>query len=177
MITDGRFTPTVHEWEALYVLLHRLEHRWLPPAIPDASIYHAYDPLPLEIFLRGIRAASEHAEGRRFLDLGCGIGAKLAFMRALGWEVAGVERQADYVEIARELVPEAEITHGQIEDIDSFDADLVYMYRPAISEELELELEVHVIEHLDRGTLLFIPERVLRMPLPIEQLTPQLWRA
>ncbi len=147
------------EWEALYSLLHLLETRWQPNEQPDASVYHAYDPLPLEHFLKGVRIASENTEGRRFLDLGCGIGSKLAFMHYLGWKVAGVERYAGYVAQAEALIPEAEVKCCDILDIDVIAADLVYMYRPAKSDEDEEALEEHVAALMPPSSVLFLPVR------------------
>jgi SAM-dependent methyltransferase len=163
------------ELEALHGTMHRLERRWNLLPIPDNSVYHAYDPLPFWQFFEGIRIASAHTQGRRFLDLGCGIGTKLALMHGLGWEVSGIEQHLPYVEAARELIPEANVIHGQIEDLEDLEADLVYMYRPAVSEDLELELEHHVAEILSPGSVLFLPVRD-GSTLGLEKLGPEIWR-
>ncbi len=146
------------ELEALLGLFQRLERRWVLPT-PDATVWHAYDPLPFWQFLDGTRVAEQMTEGRRFLDLGCGIGSKLALMHALGWSVEGVDHHEPYVEAARELVPEATVEHGDIRDLSSIDTDLVYMYRPARSDELEVELEQHVLSIVPAGTVCFFPFR------------------
>ena len=146
------------EREALLGLLTRLERRWVLP-IPDGDVWHAYDPLPFWHFLDGIRQASAMTDCRVFLDLGCGIGSKLALMHHLGWAVHGVDHHRPYVQAARELVPEAAVEHADIRDLDRLDADLVYMYRPARSDQLETELEQHVLERVAPGTVMFWPLR------------------
>lgn len=146
------------EQEAVLGVLVRLGTRWVLPT-PDADVWHAYDPLPFWLFLDGIRAATHLATGRRFLDVGCGIGDKLALMHHLGWQVAGIDRHPPYVDAARELVPEADVSCGDAMDADSFDADLVYMYRPAVADALEERLEAHVLERIRPGTVCFFPTR------------------
>lgn len=149
------------ELEAIHQTLHRLETRWHLP-IPDASIWHAYDPLPLALFLDGIRAAIRYAPGNRFLDLGCGIGTKLAFMHGIGYQVTGIDRVSHYIEAARELIQEATLIEADIFDLASFDADIIFMYRPARDDQLEDALERHVVAGMNLGAVLFLPVR----PLP-----------
>lgn len=146
------------EREALHGAFHRLETRWHNP-ITEPSEFHGWDPLPFWMFLDGIRQCADLTDGRRFLDVGCGIGTKLAIMYHLGWQVAGLDRHQPFVEAARELVPEASVTHADALDADEFDADVVYMYRPAKSDALEEKLEAHVLEHVEVGTVLFFPTR------------------
>lgn len=150
-MTDG-------ELEAVHQTLFRLEQRWLPPT-PDAHVHFAYDPLPVALFFPGIRQASELTEGRRFLDVGCGIGTKLALMYVMGWRVTGIDRHEPYAKIARELVPEANVMVADAFDVASFDADLVYMYRPMVSDADEERLEAHVMRHASPGTVCFFPTR------------------
>jgi trans-aconitate methyltransferase len=162
--------------EALYQLLSRLEARWLPP-VPDNSVFHAYDPLPLAIFLEGLAVVEQHATGRRFLDVGCGMGTKLALMHYLGWTVAGIDRHRPYVDVAREFVPEATVTCADAHDLPSFDADVVYAYRPCVSDEHEDSLERHLLARMKRGSLLWLPTRVLGTEMPAERLGVDVWVA
>lgn len=160
-------------WEAVHQTLHRLEQRWALP-VPDASEFFAYDPLPVAEFFPTIKVASDATEGRRFLDVGCGIGTKLSLMHVLGWQVAGIDRQAHYIAAAHELVPEATLTLADIRDVKGFEADLVFMYRPGVSEKTASALERHVVERMTPGSLLFLPLR--EIPVEAERLAPYLWR-
>jgi SAM-dependent methyltransferase len=147
------------ENEALHSTFHRLETRWHQP-IGEPSDSHGWDPLPFWMFFDGIReCAALIPEGRRFLDVGCGIGTKLSIMFHLGWTVSGIELRREYVESARELIPEATIVHADAFDVEQFDADVVYMYRPMKSEPDEDRLEAHVRERAASGTVLFFPTR------------------
>jgi SAM-dependent methyltransferase len=149
----------VQIWETVYQTISRLEQRWIPPSIPDHSRYFAYDPLPPALFFPGLKAAAEVANGTRFLDVGCGIGTKLAMAHYLGFEVAGIDRHEPYIEMARELVPEAELVVADLEDVKKFDADIIYMYRPGKSERMATRLEKHVVAHAKKGAVVFLPTR------------------
>lgn len=149
-----------HALEAIHQTFGRLEKRWLP-ASPDTRRWFGYEPLPTAEFLRQLGEAMELTEGRRFLDLGCGIGRNLAIAHQLGCSVVGVDRYQPYLAVASDLVPEARLVHANILELDKTDlaADIVHMYRPAVDEELELELERHVEDRLASGTVLLLPTR------------------
>ncbi len=167
------------EREAVHTVMHRLETRWLPDQPPDTTVYHAWHPLPYWLFLDGIRPAIEATEGKRFLDVGCGLGTKLAIMHQLGYEVHGIERHEPYVTAAKELLNEqaANITHADAFDIPNFDADIVYMYRPGKTDEIEETLERHVADHVAAGTVLYFPERANSPACAgFEQITPDVWK-
>jgi SAM-dependent methyltransferase len=147
------------ELEAIHQTFHRLEQRWNVLPIPDNSVWHAYDPLPTTLFLSGLARAAELTEGRRFLDVGCGIGRNLALAHCLGWQVAGIERHEPYLDAAAELLPEATLVHADALSVEVFDADCVYLYRPARGDELAEILERHVLARLPVGTVCFFPLR------------------
>lgn len=161
------------EREAIHSVFHRLETRWHEGF--DSGAYHAWDPLPFWDFLAGVRAAEPHVQGKRFLDVGCGIGTKVAIMHELGWETSGIERNGPYVKAARELMHERplSISHADAFDVDTFDADLVYMYRPMKSDEDEARLEAHVAAGLGPGTVLFLPVRDVG-PLGLRAVTTEI---
>lgn len=61
------------------------------------TYYLAFRDLP-ELIAR-------HAPGRRALDFGCGAGRSTSFLRALGFDVLGVDISADMLALARERDP------------------------------------------------------------------------
>lgn len=122
----------------------------------------------------GIRVAAKYAP-RTFLDIGCGIGTKLAFMSVLGWRVWGIDRHQPYIDIARELVPEAMLECCDVRELTSLRADVIYMYHPAIAEELEQEVETHLATLMEPGTVIFAPHRNLAY-LGLESLEHDVWR-
>ena len=171
---SGRLDP---RWaEAIHQAFHRLERRWVLPIPSEQPEFHVYDPLPVAEFLPAIETASKATAGRRFLDVGCGIGTKLALMLALGWQVAGIELRRRYVLAASELVPEASVVCADLRDVAEFDADLVYCYRPARADELETEIERYVVDRVRPSTLLFFPTRDLPDAWGLTRLDRHLWR-
>lgn len=156
MVTDAEF-------EALHQTLWRLESRWTPP-IPDANVYHAYERLPLIDFLPLLREAGE-AGGRTFMDIGCGIGTNLLMVYLMGWKVIGIDHHAPYLDSAAKLVPEATLILSNAFDVESFDADVVYMYRPMVSAGDEDRLENHVLSRMKTGATLLCtsPHQKLRV--------------
>jgi SAM-dependent methyltransferase len=54
-------------------------------------------------------------EGTRLLDVGCGIGLFLRLAAQRGADVAGIDADPAFVEVARERVPNAEIVVGDME--------------------------------------------------------------
>src|SRR6266576_6003049 len=127
-----------HELNALTETMNCLERPFIRECLGNDVAHHDYEPLPLADFIAGVRAAEPHVNGRRFLDVGCGLGAKLGFMHYLNWNVVGIDINPKYCLHAQELYPFADITCADAFDVDHFDADLVYMYRPMVSEEDEL---------------------------------------
>ena len=93
------------------------------------------------------------------LDLGCGLGRNLSIAHHLGWQVAGIDHNPQYAAAASELLPEADVRVADILDEQDFDADVVYMYRPARGDELEGKVETHVLERVNPGTVMFWPTR------------------
>jgi SAM-dependent methyltransferase len=147
--------------KAVQKLIERLELNWLPDDLPDTDVFHSYIPLPVSAFLQGYEAIEPSVPGRRFLDVGCGIGTKLLLMHLLGWEVAGIELYEPYARAARELIPEASITVADVFDLLTpatfADADVVYMYRPCRFRDRELALERQVLGLLRPGAVLWLP--------------------
>ena len=71
---------------------------------------------------RSITAVTQRAQPGHLLDIGCATGNYLAEMQKLGWQVAGIELQADAANYARRRF-----------DIDVFTGDLLESQFPAHS--------------------------------------------
>lgn len=67
----------------------------------------------------------EIAGGTRLLDVGCGPGLFLRLAAQRGASVTGIDAAAPFIEIARERVPDADLTVGEMESLpypdDAFD--------------------------------------------------------
>lgn len=162
--------------ELLQQLIRALEEAHLPVHEIDDGVRFGYIPLnPIE-FLATLRQAEALTEGRRFLDVGCGIGSKLYLARQLGWQVFGVELNPAYAQIARRLAPGAMIAEcdaGGYQDYSAF--DLVYAYRPAKDDTLCIGLEQTLIRAIRPGALLWLPDPRSGV-IDLEQVAPKLWR-
>jgi 2-polyprenyl-3-methyl-5-hydroxy-6-metoxy-1,4-benzoquinol methylase len=103
-------------------------------------IFSAFGPLR-EIGEHGVmwlrpRPGGLGGKSGRLLDVGCGSGAFLAHMKALGWEVAGVEPDGQAARAARDRLGGATI-HASLEGSDA--------PAPASFDAVTLS---HVVEHL-----------------------------
>lgn len=93
----------------------------------------AYDELGLggtyDLAFRELPGLLEaHVPGRRALDFGCGTGRSGRFLKALGYEVIGVDISADMVAIARERDPAGDwrvIADGDFSSVPPASRDLV----------------------------------------------------
>ena len=85
-----------------------------------ATYYLAFRDLPA--ILR------EHIKGRRALDFGCGAGRSTRFLRALGFEVVGVDIAQHMLDRARELDPQGAyrlVPDGDLSSLAQGSYDLV----------------------------------------------------
>lgn len=102
-----------------------------------------------------------HHRGR-LLDVGCGNGSFLAFMKGLGWDVQGVEPDPEAAEMARSRL-QAKVLTGTLEN-----AQLPSDYFDAVTL-------AHVVEHVhDPVTLLKECRRVLKPGGMVVVRTPNL---
>ena len=118
-------------------VVERLESAWVPEitAHPD---YYAWEPIGIHSF---VGALSQYPPGR-FLDVGCGIGTKLLAAHFMGFTVSGIELHSEYAEVARRLVPEAQITVCNAFDYQGYgDFDVVYLTTLCVDESRQAELE------------------------------------
>lgn len=140
--------------------LDRLERGWYFAVRQDGYSY-PYMPLPLVDFLAGLEAARAAAKGRRYLEVGCGIGTKLAIAALLGLDAHGIDWDERYVAIARHLCPEATIEVADARAYEYGAFDVVYSYRPFVDEAAQIELERHLADSMRPGSVLFAPLREL----------------
>ena len=161
-------------------LLNYYESLLLPPA-PDESTFYAWEPLPMSEFLPGITRAREWLIERNkcwtgeesFLDVGAGIGTKLAVASLLGWTVEGCEHHVPYIELASRLFPHVPITLGEAFDFDRYDEfDVVYSYRLCVDDDKQRELTQWIVQQMRSGSLFFSP---CWQPEGLRPLGAQVW--
>lgn len=91
-------------------------------------------PMAKEIAGSSVMWLTAHPNGK-LLDVGCGNGSFLAMMQKLGWNVSGVEPDANAAMIARERLG-VPVTIGTLEDADFLD------------DSFDAVTAHHVIEHM-----------------------------
>jgi SAM-dependent methyltransferase len=167
---------TPAELDAVEEALRRLEAAWLP-APPGEAVHFGYVPLSLAEFLSGLEICRRHAPGRRFLDLGCGIGRAMLLASGLGWDVTGIEHYAPYAASARSLVPEATVLECEAEQFGGYDRfDVVYSFRLCVDDRDQLALEQRIVSRMHPGAVIFLGHRTLPEPVGGESLGENCWR-
>jgi len=147
--------------EAIHRTIQRLEMAWVPDVL-DHPVFKPYQVLPVAMLLDALRDAEPSARGRRFLDIGCGVGTTLLLVHLMGYQVSGFDRVPEYIDQARRLVPEADVWVADLFNVEEFDADIILMAHPCEDEEVEREAEEHVIERASEGTILITPGSVVQ---------------
>lgn len=98
-----------------------------------------------EIAVLSVGSLDGHNKGT-LLEIGCGSGAFLARMRELGWDVVGVEPDADAVTVARRSFG-LNIYHGALQNIDfhdnNFDAIIMHHVIEHLSDPIDTLQECH----------------------------------
>lgn len=146
--------------EALAETVERLERAWLPAELVPHHEFYPYDPTPVSVFTRALELALLHRTGDRYLEVGCGIGTKLIIAAKCGLLVHGIEAREQYVAMARHLCPEATIETADARTWQGYrDFDIVFSYKPLISEEGNLAYEAHLTEWMRPGAILINPWR------------------
>jgi protein-L-isoaspartate O-methyltransferase len=141
-------------------LVDRLERGWYAAEAWDGSDTHPYTPYPLPEFLAGLDAAIKAAPGPRYLEVGCGIGSKLVIAANLGLDVTAIESRERYAAVARHLCPAAVIEIADARGWGRYGGfDMIYCYRPIVSEAGEAALEADITAQAKTGSVLFLPDR------------------
>lgn len=104
-----------------------------PDGKPDVFSY----VMPRTLFFLALGMYAFRPSNRRALDVGCGIGIMVRYLRFLGFDAEGVEISEDGVEYARRELGLENVRRGTVQEAGY----------PAAS--FSLVTLVHVVEHLD----------------------------
>jgi SAM-dependent methyltransferase len=113
---------------------------------------YGWEPLPVVDFLREMDIVGR-GESRRFLDVGSGIGEKLALAGLLGFAPQGIEIDPELAYHSRRFFP------YPVEVVDAYDFrsyhryDVIYCYRPMIEVSDQVELNSVIAERMNPGAL------------------------
>lgn len=90
-----------------------------------------------------------------FLDVGCGIGAKVSLAMSLEFRAYGIEINKSYMEVAERLLISRYIWHGDAREYNKYkEMDIIYFYCPMVDRNLQLELEAAVYKGARDGAIL-----------------------
>jgi hypothetical protein len=117
---------------------------------------YLYIPLGIDTFLDQLEIVKNHSSKHysidyepTFVDVGSGIGSKLLLARQLlGYEsnICGIEITPEYIEVAKKLVPYANIVERNALLIDYCLFDIIYFYCPLRDEKKQKQLEKRIVE-------------------------------
>ncbi|HXG68169.1 MAG TPA: class I SAM-dependent methyltransferase [Blastocatellia bacterium] len=133
------------------LVLHSLEY----PVPPPTGWQRALQPLLVSLFrtraLYGMpRRFPRYRPGGRALDIGCGNGAYLSYLKHHGWQVAGVDISAEAAATAKREF-DIDVFAGQLQDAP---------FEPASFDFIHMS---HVIEHVpDPLEVLYLTARLLK---------------
>jgi len=117
---------------------------------PDGSPNYFEYAMPRTLFFWALGFSQFAPKDQRALDVGCGNGLMLRYLRFLGYEPWGVEISEWAAEYARTVVGEERVTTGTLHEVGYPDG------------HFRLVTLVHVLEHLDEpAPLLAEVRRVL----------------
>jgi SAM-dependent methyltransferase len=143
--------------EGVERLVAKLQYELLPNREPTKQWFD-WQTLPLGTFYAGMHAVRQKLGPGRFsfVDVGSGIGTKLFLADTLGFEVWGIERRPDYVEVSNALFPEYPVKCiDALEYQDYADFDVIYSYRLARKDQLQERVNAHIVEHMRDGAIFF----------------------
>lgn len=145
-------------WEAVGWAIEQLERAWVPVELYLDPVCHAYIPFRVDQFIEGLIVAMANAPGKRFLEVGCGIGTKLMIASRMGLDVAGIENREQYVAVAKHLCPEAAIELADARWYGGYRGfDIVYSYLPLHDPAAELAYEARLMSEMRPGSVLIAP--------------------
>ena len=112
-----------------------------------------WEPSDIDVFARLLFAAWNVTPGRRFLEVGCGIGTKMALAESVGFNAHGIEILPDLVaEALREglnvVEADARFWRGYA------DFDTVYVNHPLLDQTAEQEFERELHRVMKPGSVL-----------------------
>ncbi len=123
----------------LFRLYYSLEFAMGQVFSDDDLNYHPNASFSVLKFIENLRLILRRCgDGRRFLDVGCGLGNKVWIAQAIGFDAYGLEINPKYAEIASECVGANRIIcQDGIRFLGYQEYDVIYFYNPMPSDELE----------------------------------------
>lgn len=94
-------------------------------------------------------------DAETFLDIGCGIGNVLYIAELLGFFSFGVELIEEYIKVAKQIVPNAQIEQGDIlEWKPKMSCNIIYFFQPVANHEKMSKFIDHLFTYVKEGQLI-----------------------
>ena len=157
-----------------------IEDAWRPGSRPDLAPgpdRWGAEPYPCGPFLDLLSVALDHLGGPAvFADLGAGTGTKVLLAAGYGCPAWGVDAQAGYVAVARQLG--ADVRLGQAENATLTGTAVVFVNALYRSRAAQARLEAGVRAGMDPGAVLISVNYAAPPPAPWLRLAhdPAAWR-
>lgn len=144
--------------------------------------YIRYTPYKHSYFERELKLAILHTDGKKFLEVGCGIGDKCVIAKDIfNLDVKGIELDKHLCDIARRLMIMSETgQNNYIYNISALDFtdynlyDIIYIYKP-VSGERQLKLETMIKDNMKSGAVLIAPLLEYKPDKRFKQLSENVW--
>lgn len=162
---------------AISEVLERLEAQITPRGPVEDEQWYGWIPFPLDQFIEGMRICRQQLGPgwHRFLDIGSGIGTKLALADALGFESFGIERWKPYVDVSDRCFPHCPVIVSEANYPNEYDRfDVVFLYGCATSSAEHERLNRVITGQMKSGALFFAPKPPL--PVWLEHVDGPIWR-
>ena len=166
---------------ALLHLIRRLEANLTPPANP-AEQWWSYIPLPLDHWFENMATIRQTLGPgtHQYLELGSGIGTKLALANELGYHTLGIEHHQPYIDTSRRIFPHCHVIHSDAANPNHNlqpqyqNADIIYNYALATNAEDHHRINRNITKHMKPEALYYQP----RPPHPtwLEHIHGHVWR-
>lgn len=166
---------------AIDLLVKHLESSLAPNV---TTIAGQYGPIPLSpsIFAYGLTRAVDamamsNSTTLSFLDVGCGIGAKLLLAEWMfpNLKCEGIESHPTIAKVAWVLGANVKIADAfEWDEYDRF--DIVYAYRPCSDWDMEERLERRVMSCMREGAVLFLVGGQVEPEPSWERISGSVWK-
>jgi len=123
---------------------------------------YQYFQAPLDFFERALNVISEREsdfKGKRFLELGSGIGCLCGIATFLGLNAEGIELNPILYEISKQIFPEVRFHNINVLDFNNYeDYDIVYYWLPFSEPNLQQILKKKIEDSISIGSYIIMTE-------------------
>ena len=138
------------------------------------DVGYRYIPAPIDFIYDSLKLINEKEpiKGKRFLDVGCGIGNVCGIAVQFGCVAEGIELNPVLNNVSKELFPEIIVHNMNISEFNTYsDYDIIFYFLPYQIDELEEEMIKKIENSVKIGTYIIVEieenkdDRFISIPL------------